>query len=225
MPPTTPVLSIELDGVEASEPLAHAGQQIKLVCTAQGGNPFPTLAFMLNGERVEGDNKEMIEHGGYNAVHTFTVEDHHKNLDMSCIAENRMSSIPVASNHQTLSVKCKNSKAISIHKMIYFSVGPSSTYIHGAEMIMPDGEADYSCTSDESNPASDITVQVTDQDGNDVAIEVTKPPKMKGNDGFASAMQFKFQVLPHFKSVFMKCEAANDVGHASTGLAVQVMCK
>merc|ERR1711892_638483 len=207
VPPTTPVLSIELDGVVASEPLARVGQQIKLVCTAQGGNPFPTLAFMLNGERVEGGNKEMIEHGGYNAVHTFTVEDHHKNLDMSCIAENRMSSIPVASNHQTLSVK----------------FGPSSTYIHGAEMIMPDGEADYSCTSDVSNPASDITVQVTDQDGNDIAIEVTKPPMMKENGGFASALQFKFQVLPHFKSIFMKCEAANDVGQASTGLTVHVM--
>merc|ERR1711892_867536 len=207
VPPTTPLLSIELDGVVASEPLAHVGQQLKLVCTAQGGNPFPTLAFMLNGERVEGDNKEMIVHGGYNAVHTFTVEDHHKNLDMSCIVENRMSSIPVASNHQTLIVE----------------FGPSSTYIHGAEMIMPDGDADDSCTSDVSNPASDITVQVTDQDGNDVAIEVAKPPKMKGNDVFASAMQFKFQVLPHLKSVFMKCKAANDVGHASTGLAVQVM--
>ena len=103
----TPELSIELDGVEASEPLASVGQQLKLVCKAQGGNPFPTLAFMVNGEQVEADNKEMLEHGGYNAVHTFTVEDHHANLDMSCIAENRMTSIPVASNHQTLSVQCK----------------------------------------------------------------------------------------------------------------------
>ena len=106
-----------------------------------------------------------------------------------------------------------------------FSVGPSNTYIHGAEMVMPDGEVEYSCTSDESNPASKITVQITDQDGNDIAIEVTKPPKMKGNAGFASALQFKFQVLPHFKSIFMKCEAANEVGQASSGLAARVMCE
>ena len=69
-----------------------------------------------------------------------------------------------------------------------FSVGPSNTYIHGDEMVMPDGDVEYSCTSDESNPASEITVQITDQDGNDIAIEVTKQPKMKGNAGFASAL-------------------------------------
>ena len=102
--------------------------------------------------------------------------------------------------------------------ILLFSVGPSNTYIHGADMVMLDGEVDYSCTSK-------ITVKITDQDGNDIAVEVTKPPKMKGNAGFASAVQFKFQVLPHFRSVFMKCEADNGVGQASTGLAVNVMCE
>ena len=118
VPPTTPELSIELDGVEASEPLASIGQELKLVCKAQGGNPFPALAFMLNGDRVEADNKEMLEYG-YNAVHTFIVEDNHANLDMSCIAENRMTSIPVASNHQRLSVKCKN---VSLSQDLHFVV-------------------------------------------------------------------------------------------------------
>ena len=112
MPPTTPVLSLELDGVETSSPLASVGQSLKLVCTAMGGNPFPELSFMLNGEHVEADNKEMIEHGGYNAVHTITVDDTHKNMDMACIAENSMSSIPVASNHQRLSVICKKNITI-----------------------------------------------------------------------------------------------------------------
>ena len=62
-------------------------------------------------------------------------------------------------------------------------------------------EVDYSCSSDESDPPSDITVQVTDQDGNDIAVEVTKPPKMRGNAGFASKLQFKFQVLPTRRSL------------------------
>ena len=115
MPPTTPVLSLELDGVETSSPLASVGQHLKLVCTSMGGNPFPDLSFMLNGEHVEADNKEMIEHGGYNAVYTITVDDTHKNMDMSCVAENRMSSIPVASNHQRLSVICKSPYSIIIH--------------------------------------------------------------------------------------------------------------
>ena len=83
VPPITPVL--ELDGVEAFEPLASVGQQLKLVCKAQGGNPFPALAFMLNGERAEADNKEMLEYGGYNAVHTFTAEDHHANMEMDVL--------------------------------------------------------------------------------------------------------------------------------------------
>ena len=112
MPPTTPVLSLELDGVETSSPLASVGQSLKLVCTAMGGNPYPELSFMLHGEHVEADNKEMIEHGGYNAVHTITVDDTHKNMDMACIAENSMSSIPVASNHQRLSVICKKNITI-----------------------------------------------------------------------------------------------------------------
>ena len=114
---------------------------------------------------------------------------------------------------------------LSKFPILLFSVGPINTYIHGADMVIPDGEVEYSCTSDESNPASEITVQITDQDGNDIAIEVTKPPKMKGNAGFASAVQFKIQVLPHFISVFMKCEAENGVGQASTGLVVHVMCE
>ena len=105
-----PELYIGLGGVESSEPLASVGQQLKLVCKAQGGNSFPALAFMVNGEQVEADNKEMLEYGGFNAVHTFAAEDHHTIMKMSCIAENRMSSIPVASNHQTLSVKCKKHK-------------------------------------------------------------------------------------------------------------------
>ena len=104
-------------------------------------------------------------------------------------------------------------------------VGPSNTYIHGAEMVMPDGEVEYSCTSDESNPASEIMVQITDQDGNDIAIEVTKPPKMKGTAGFASALQFKFQVLPRFRSVLMQCESDNGVGQARARLTVVVMCE
>ena len=83
VPPITPVL--ELDGVEAFEPLASVGQQLKLVCKAQGGNLFPALAFMLNGERAEADNKEMLEYGGYNAVHTFTAEDHHANMEMDVL--------------------------------------------------------------------------------------------------------------------------------------------
>eukprot|EP00092_Neocalanus_flemingeri_P030516 GFUD01033132.1.p1 GENE.GFUD01033132.1~~GFUD01033132.1.p1 ORF type:complete len:1173 (+),score=394.18 GFUD01033132.1:178-3696(+) len=206
VPPTTPEISIELDGVEASEPLAAIGQQLKLVCRAQGGNPFPSLAFMLNGERVEADNKEMIEHG-YNAVHTFTVEEHHANLEMFCIAENKMTSIPIASNHQTLGVKS----------------APQNTYIHGADMVKPGDAAEYSCTSDESNPASELAVQITDQDGNEIPIEMTNLPKMKVSTGFASKLEFKFHVETHFKSIFMKCEATNVVGRANTGMSVHVM--
>jgi len=207
VPPTTPVLSLELDGVETSSPLASVGQHLKLVCTSMGGNPFPDLSFMLNGEHVEADNKEMIEQGGYNAVYTITVDDTHNNMDMSCVAENRMSSIPVASNHQRLSV----------------TFGPSNTYIHGPEQMMEGTEVDYSCTSDESDPASNITVRVTDQDGNDIAVEVTKLPKMKGNAGVASGLQFKFQVLAQYKSVLMKCQADNGVSQASSELSVHAM--
>ena len=111
VPPTTPLLAVEVDGAEVMKPVATVGQRVKLVCKAQGGNPFPELSFMLNGKRVEADNKEMI-YQGYDAVHTFVVEDHHAGLDMSCIAENRMTSIPVGSSHQTLIVKCKDIQII-----------------------------------------------------------------------------------------------------------------
>ena len=90
---------------------------------------------------------------------------------------------------------------------------------------MPGTEVDYNCTSDESDPASDITVQVTDQDGNDIAVEVTKPTKMKENAGIASALQFKMQVLPQYKSVLVKCVADNGVSQASSELSVHAMCR
>ena len=86
-------------------------------------------------------------------------------------------------------------------------------------------EVDYSCTSDESDPASNITVQVTDQDGNIIDVELTKLPKMKGSAGFASALQFKFPVLSHYKSVFMKCDADNGVGQAMSQHVVNSMCE
>jgi len=206
VPPAPPKLSVKLNGIEVSEPVATVGQQLTLVCNAQGGNPFPSLSFMLNGETVEADNRDMIEYG-YEAVHSFTVEEHHANLEMSCTARNKMASIPVASNHQTLSVK----------------FAPRNSYIHGAEMIKPGDDVEYSCSSDESNPASDLTVQITDQDGNNIDIDMTKFPKMKGNTGFASLLVFKFHVQPTVKSVFMRCEADNGVGLTTTGLAVPVL--
>jgi len=201
VPPTTPVLSLELDGVEVSEPLAAVGQEVKLVCNAQGGNPFPDLTFMLDGERVEADNKDMIPHG-YSAVHTFIVEKHHANLDISCIAENRLTSLPVGSNHQKLNLK----------------FGPSNSYIHGDEMEMltPNTDATFSCSSAESNPASNITVEVKDQDGNDISLEITKLPKMKGNVGFASAVQFGFHVSPLYSFIIINCTAENDESQASS---------
>jgi len=198
VPPTPPVLSLEVDGLETSSPVATVGQHLNLVCKAMGGNPAPHLSFMLNGEHVEGDKIED------DAVYTITVKETHNYLDMSCIAQNRLSSIPVASNHQRLRVR----------------FGPSSTYIHGPDMLMPGTDAEYSCTSAESSPAADIAVQVTDQDGNIIAVEMTKLPKMKGSAGFASTLQFKFPVLSHYKSVLMKCEADNGVGQAMSQHAV-----
>jgi len=201
VPPTPPVLSLKVDGEETSSAVVSVGQQLNLVCTAMGGNPAPDLSFMLNGEHVEADKIED------DAVYTITVEETHNNLDMSCIAQNRLSSIPVASNHQRLRVR----------------FGPNSTYIHGPEILIPGTDADYSCTSAESDPAADISVQVSDQDGNIIAVELTKLPKMKGSAGFASALQFKFPVLSHYKSVLMKCEADNGVGRAVSQHAVNSM--
>ena len=92
-------------------------------------------------------------------------------------------------------------------------------------MLKPGVDVEYSCSSDESNPASDLTVQVTDQDGNEIDIENTKLPKMKGTAGFASLLMFKFQVKTHHKFVIMKCEAANEIGLATSTQSVPIMCK
>ena len=116
MPPTPPVLSLEVDGLETSSPVATVGQHLNLVCKAMGGNPAPDLSFMLNGEHVEGDKIED------DAVYTITVKETHNYLDMSCIAQNRLSSIPVASNHQRLRVRCNdNNNDIIILYIIYHS--------------------------------------------------------------------------------------------------------
>lgn len=119
VPPTPPVLSLKVDGEETSSAVVSVGQQLNLVCTAMGGNPAPDLSFMLNGEHVEADKIED------DAVYTITVDETHNNLDMSCIAQNRLSSIPVASNHQRLRVRCKNDKNIII--MFYIIYYPSWT--------------------------------------------------------------------------------------------------
>ena len=109
MPPNTPSLAIELDGITVTaDAMASVGQNLKLICRSQGGNPSPHLSFLINGETVEADNKEMMMHGEYDAVHSFKVEDHHSSLDVSCIAESKLTPIPLASNHQSIQVQCKS---------------------------------------------------------------------------------------------------------------------
>ena len=109
--------------------------------------------------------------------------------------------------------------------MNFVSVGPSNSYIHGDELLIPNTEASSTCTSDESDPTSEMSVEILDQDENDITSEVTKLPNMKGSAGFASAIQFKFHVLPHYKSVFIKCVADNGESQASSSRRIAVISK
>ena len=96
--------------------------------------------------------------------------------------------------------------------------------IVGTEDLAVEDEAHYTCQSEESNPASDVTLVVMDQDGNKIPAKQTKMKKAVG-DGFVSGSIYSFKIREGVRRLFMECRAVNQVGVAINDKIVNISCE
>merc|ERR1719347_1784017 len=186
-----PSLSVIVDSVQVENPSVSLGQEVTLICHSLGGNPVPTVAFYMNDQKVG-------EEGLLSGVYTFTASQHHDGMRIYCGAWNSFYQYPVHSLYQVITIK----------------YAPSSTYIRGKTSADPEEHVQYTCTSAVSDPASDMSVRVTDQNGDVIKVAVKKMPVMTSRKGFTSRISFEVDMLDAFEHVDIECIAENDVGKA-----------
>jgi len=180
-----------------------------LTCESQGGNPWPRLTFVINGTRVDPDALEPL-HYGYNAVKILKVQIEHANTEVSCIAENNASSLPVSSNHRQLKVK----------------FGASNVFIKGASEIKHNQVGNYSCYTDSCYPPCSIKVSVFDDFGGEIPFLSSKNPLMKSGMGFSSNVELNFTTEQvKGDKVLIECTAENSERMVIERLEVKIKKK
>ena len=85
-------------------------------------------------------------------------------------------------------------------------------------------EAHYSCQSEKSNPASDISLVIKDQTGKKVEAKHIKMKKTV-DDGFVSWSLYNFEIQEGTKKLYIECRAVNQVGMAISDKIVNIKCK
>ena len=91
--------------------------------------------------------------------------------------------------------------------------------------MTPGDHVQYTCISGVSDPASDMSVNVSDQNGDDIAVVVKKMPIKKSRKGFTSSINFGINFSEGVEHVVIACKAVNDVGEAVTTHSTTVTCK
>jgi hypothetical protein len=102
---------------------------------------------------------------------------------------------------------------------------PSATYIRGKDSVTPGDHGQYTCTSGVSHPASDMSVNVSDQNGDDIAVVVKKMPVKKSRKGFTSSISFGIKFSEGVEHVVIACKAVNGFGEAVTTHTTSATCK
>jgi len=203
VPPPAPVLSFDVDGNQNADTSLNFGQKVRVLCQSSGGNPPPTIAFVLDEDTVDQSLLETTEQGSF---YTFTAFRNKTSLLAACKAENSASDVPVYS---------QNIKFV-------LRYAPESVAIIGKDTLVVGEEAHYSCESGESNPASDVTLVIRDQDGQNVQATQTKMKKAVA-DGFVTRSIYSFKIVNRVKILFMECRAVNQVGMAISDKAVHIL--
>ena len=104
----------------------------------------------------------------------------------------------------------------------------STTHIKGLENVAPKDSANYTCTSGVSDPASNMSVKVTDQNGEDVPVFVDKMmvrSSMEIKRGFISSISFGILFEEGMEHVEIECRAANEVCQVGSLHRTKVICK
>jgi len=194
--PGVPGLTVTVDGVPTNGQAVSVGQKVNVTCTARGGNPSPTLSILLDSEPV---STSLVMSMGHQVSYTFMAGRSKTSWAAACKAENQADDLPALSDMIVLSL----------------NYAAENVRIVGKENFVEGEEAYYSCQSEKSNPASDVTLVVMDQNGEKV---VTKETKMKKavDDGFVSWSINSFKIGEGSRRLFMECRAVNQMGMAIT---------
>jgi len=200
VPPTQPLLSVVHGGVGVENPLLGVGEKVVVECSSTGGNPAPSLALYV------GEQEVATAVSGSTIQYSLTVQPEHDSVQVYCTAYNTMVHTPVHSTVQVLRLK----------------YAASNTFIRGPDVVMSEEYTQYSCSSDEADPAPRMEIIVTDQDGDIIDINVEKMPMMKGRKGFAARVIFGINFEEHIKIADIECKAVNEVGEASSKLTTHV---
>ena len=104
-PPGEPSMKLRVDNdpLDRGNDLAvlRAGQTVQLRCTAQGGNPVPTLVFYKNGKSFGPGPK------AFQNTHEFVATEMDNGANLSCSADNTVGDQRVNSQSVKLNVLCK----------------------------------------------------------------------------------------------------------------------
>ena len=103
------------------------------------------------------------------------------------------------------------------------SDAPGHTDISGPKLVMSEEYVQYSCTSDQADPAPLMKVKVTDQNGDDVTVDMETEVKVVEDVGYRVFFSVNFD--EHIKEVDIECKAENEVGQAINKMSTQVQCK
>jgi len=196
VPPGPPSLYLSVDGAMVQNPSVAPGINVTISCQGGGGNPVPSLALYIGGERVQYSTDSTIQY-------STTVQN---SVQVYCTAHNTMVQSPVQSQVQ----------------LIRLQYPPTHTYLQGPSLVTTHQSVQYSCSSDQSDPPPYIHVTVTDHNGEAVKTEVEKLPLMRGRKGFAAKVRVGIKVEDHIKTLHIECKAVNKIGEAVGKMRTQV---
>jgi len=216
VPPSSPTLSLTVDDVPMENPSLSVGQNLTMSCNSSGGNPAPGLALYLGPDMIVSSS------AGSTAQYTLTVQTVHDTVQVYCAAHNRMSHSPVLSPVHLLSLKCNTHPVLSFTNTLIIPDPADNVYIRGSDLVMAEDYVQYSCSSDEADPAPRMEVIVSDQNGDDISVTEEKMPIMKGRKGFAAKIVFGVHFEDHIKIAKIECRAVNEVGEAAGKMITRV---
>jgi len=198
VPAAVPVLSVE----PLHSGSVQVGQRLTFTCRSQGGNPSPSLAFMINNQPAAAENGEDGE-----IFLSIDVGEQHQGAQVVCTAINSVSRRPVYSKFH----------------LIRIQFAPTEVYMTGPSLAKPGDLLSFSCNSDEADPSPDLVVVALDETGTRLAASAQEPqPSMKTSRGWVSSTRMQFQTGPGVKRVEVQCTATNAMGEATTSVATQM---
>ncbi|XP_074074964.1 nephrin isoform X2 [Macrotis lagotis] len=168
---------------------AKAGQDLKLPCISQGGNPLATLQWLKNGKVIstvwETDHKQALAR----SILPLTIQPEDNGAQLSCEAQNSVS--PEVQEH-----------VITLH----ITFPPSSITILGSTSLEENKTTSFSCFTKSSNPGVSLSWWLGWQELTPTDVTVTDGP----NGGRITMSNVTYTVRRADNGLLLTCEAFSE---------------